>query len=117
MQEVTNRRDINEVLVDLEQILRDERKYLVALDADSIDALNPMKSSVERELLTFAPQELLSQRSRIEAVRIQLQENLVLLVHAREQVQIRLGIEPQTTAGPRNPNSTPAAGVRLNLKG
>jgi hypothetical protein len=117
MQEVTNKRDINEVLVDLEQILRDERKYLIALDADSIDALNPMKTSVEHELLTFSPQELLSQRPRIEAVRIQLQENLVLLVHAREQVQLRLGIEPQTNTGTRNSNSTPAAGVRLNLKG
>ena len=115
MQEVTNKRGINEVLVDLEQILRDERKYLVALDADSIDALNPMKTRIGHELLTFSSQELFSQRPRIEAVRIQLQENLVLLVHAREQVQLRLGIEPQTAA--RNSNSTPAAGVRLNLKG
>jgi hypothetical protein len=117
MQEVTNKRGINEVLVDLEQILRDERKYLVALDADSIDALNPMKICVERELLAFDPHEILSQRPRIEAVRIQLQENLVLLVHAREQVQLRLGIEPQTAAAARNANSTPAAGARLNLKG
>lgn len=117
MQEDTNRRGIDEVLVDLEQILRDERKYLVALDADSIDALNPKKTSVEHELLAFAPEELLSQRNRIEMVRTQLQENLVLLVHAREQVQIRLGIEPQTAAAARNPNSTPAAGARLNLRG
>ena len=117
MQEVTNKRDINEVLVDLERILRDERKYLVALDADSIDALNPMKTRIEHELLTFSPQELFSQRPRIEAVRIQLQENLVLLVHAREQVQVRLGIAPQTNTGARHSNSTPVAGVRLNLKG
>jgi hypothetical protein len=116
MQEVTNKRCIDEVLVDLEQILRDERKYLVALDADSIDALNPRKTSVQRELLTFSPRDLLSQRPRIEAVRAQLQENLVLLVHAREQVQCRLGLEPQTIPVARA-SSTPAAGVRLNLRG
>ena len=117
MQEVINKRCIDEVLVDLEQILRDERKYLIALDADSIDALNPRKTSVEQELLTFAPNELLPLRPRIEALRTQLQENLVLLVHAREQVQIRLGIDPQSSIATRNSVSTAAAGVRLNLRG
>jgi hypothetical protein len=115
MQEVTNRRCIDEVLIDLEQILHDERKSLLALDAESIDALNPKKSSLERELLAFAPHELVSQRERLTAVRSQLQENLVLLVHAREQVQRRLGIEPQVVASTRP--SSPAAGLRLNLKG
>jgi hypothetical protein len=115
MQEVSNRRCVDEVLVDLEQILRDERTYLLALDADSIDALNPRKSGVERELLAFAPQELLTQRERLHIVRNRLQENLVLLVHAREQVQRRLGIEPQPVHVSRP--SSPAAGVRLNLKG
>lgn len=115
MQEVPNKRCIDEVLVDLEQILRDERQYLLALDADSIDALNPRKSGVERELLAFAPQDLLTQRERLTLVRNQLRENLVLLVHAREQVQRRLGIEPQPV--PVSRPSTPVAGVRLNLKG
>ena len=115
MQEVTNRRGIDEVLTDLEQVLRDERKSLLALDADSIGALNPLKASVERELLAFAPHELTGQRDRLDGVRAQLQENLVLLVHAREQVQRRLGFEPQPVPVARP--SSPAAGLRLNLKG
>jgi|GEM_PF-3486033 len=115
MQEVTNKRRVDEVLIDLEQILCEERKSLLALDAESIDALNPRKSSIERELLAFAPDELLGERERLDALRTRLQENLVLLVHAREQVQRRLGIELKPVASPRP--STPAAGVRLNLRG
>ncbi len=116
MQEVTHKRCIDEVLVDLEQTLRDERKCLLALDATSIDALNPRKSGLERELLAFAPQELLGQRDRLDAVRRQLQENLVLLVHARDQVQRRLGIEEQPVVTTR-PSNPAAAGTRLNLRG
>jgi hypothetical protein len=115
MQEVPNKRCIDEVLVDLEQILRDERKYLLELDADSINALNPRKSGVERELLAFSPKDLLTHRERLNIVRSQLQDNLVLLVHAREQVQRRLGIESPPIPAARP--SSPAAGVRLNLRG
>ncbi len=115
MQEVANKRCIDEVLIELEQILRDERSSLLGLDAESIDALNPRKSNLERELLAFAPHELSNHRERLAAVRSQLQENLVLLVHAREQVQRRLGIEPQVVASARP--SSPAAGLRLDLKG
>ena len=116
MQEVTYKRRVDEVLVDLEQLLSDERKYLLDLDATAIDALNQLKTQVERELLAFAPEELLSYRERLEVVRRRLQENLVLLVHAREQVQRKLGIEPQgaITCRPSNPV---AAGTRLNLRG
>jgi hypothetical protein len=45
-----------------------------------------------------------------------LQENLVLLVHAREQVQRRLGIEPQPVNTHR-PSTPASAGTRLNLRG
>jgi hypothetical protein len=117
MQEVTHKRCIDEVLVDLEQTLRDERTYLLALDATSIDALNPRKSGLERELLAFAPRELLDQRERLDTVRRQLQENLVLLIHARDEVQHRLGIDPQPVIVGTRPSSPAAAGKRLNLRG
>lgn len=116
MQEVIYKRRIDEVLVDLEQLLTDEKKYLLDLDATSIDALNPRKTQVERELLAFAPEDLLSYRERLELVRRRIQENLVLLVHAREHIQRKLGIEPQGTGAGR-PSSPVAAGTRLNLRG
>ena len=116
MQEVTQRRDIDVVLTDLEQTLRDERSHLLALDAASIDALNPRKEGLEKELLAIAPSELLKHRSRLELIRRQLQENLVLLVHARDNVQHRLGIEAPPVVNSR-PSSPIAAGVRLNVRG
>ena len=105
------------MLVDLEQTLRDERGYLLALDAASIDALNPRKAGLEKELRAFAPEELLQSRSRLDGIRRQLQENLVLLVHAREHVQQKLGIEPPPIVVAARPSNPAAAGTRLNLRG
>lgn len=116
MQEVTHKRSLDEVLLDLEQTLRDERKCLLTLDATSIDELNPKKAGLERELLAFTPQDLLEQRDRLDGIRRHLQENLVLLVHARDQVQRRLGIEEQPVITTR-PSNPAAAGTRLNLRG
>lgn len=116
MQEVTTNRSIDEVLLELEQVLSDERTALVSLEATSIDALNIRKIALQAELALFAREHFVTRADRLSSLRRQLQENLVLLVHARDVIQHRLGIEPAPIATHRA--SVPAnAGSRLNLRG
>jgi hypothetical protein len=59
---------------------------------------------------------LVTQSERLNSIKRQLHENLVLLVHARDQVQHRLGLEPPPIVSHRA--SVPAvSGNRLNLRG
>ena len=116
MQEVKPNRSIDVVLLELERVLRDERTALVALDAAAIGAISRNKAELESELATFVHQKVVTQSGRLINVKRQLQENLVLLVQARDFIQHRLGIEPRPAVS--NRASTPAvSGSRLNLRG
>ncbi len=116
MQEVTTHRSINEVLVDLGQVLQEERTALLSLDATSIDELNQRKAALESELSGYDGELSLEQQDRLKQVRLQLRNNLVLLIHARDHIQARLGIERPSVV--QRPASKPVVGgTRLNLRG
>jgi hypothetical protein len=116
MQEVTTHRSINEVLVDLEQVLQEERTALLSLDASSIDELNQRKTGLESELSGYKGDLPVEQRSRLEHVRLQLRNNLVLLIHARDHIQARLGLERPSVVQ-RLASKPAVGGIRLNLRG
>ncbi len=116
MQEVRPNRSIDVVLLELEQVLRDERTALLVLDAASIDAINTRKSVLESELATFVREHLVAHSERLSSIKKQLQENLVLLVHARDQIQHRLGLEPLSVV-PHRASAPAVSGSRLNLRG
>lgn len=116
MQEVNRNRSIDGVLIELEQVLRDERSALLVLDAASIDAINCRKAKLEAELATCVREHHAAASDRLNGIKRQLQENLVLLVHARDQIHQRLGFVPAPIVSQRA--STPAvSGCRLNLRG
>ncbi len=116
MQEVRRNRCIDDVLLELRQVLCEEHTALVALDAASIDATNKRKAALESELATFAQGHFVAKSKGLVSIKQQLQENLVLLVQARDLIQHRLGIESPPTLLHRA--SAPAAsGNRLNLRG
>ncbi len=116
MQEVINHRSIDCVLSDLAQVLNEERDALLALDATHIDALNSRKLSLDTELAALAGNFSDSQEPCLQALKQQLRNNLILLVHARDHIQARLGIEEPPIV-PR-PTTKPVVGSsRLNLRG
>jgi hypothetical protein len=116
MQEAKRNRCIEDVLLELRQVLCEEHTALVALDNASIDATNKRKAGLESELATFARSHFVTKGDRLISIKQQLQENLVLLVQARDLIQHRLGIESPPTLSHRA--SAPAAsGNRLNLRG
>jgi len=116
MQEATSQRTINEALSDLEQVLQSEREALLSLDATSIDELTQRKTDLESELSSFRGAMSPGQQNRLRQIKLQLRNNLVLLIHARDHIQARLGIE-QPPIVPRLASKPAAGGTRLNLRG
>jgi hypothetical protein len=116
MQEVTNHRSIDAVLIELQQVLHEERDALLSLDATQIDALNSRKLSLDKELATYDGDWTDSQQFRLEGLKQKLRNNLILLMHARDHIHSRLGIESAPVVS--RPTSKPAVGGnRLNLRG
>ena len=116
MQEVTSRRSIDVVLLDLEQVLHEERHALLSLDATTIDALNSRKLGLEAELSEYTLELTSPQQAHLVQLKHQLRNNLILLIHARDHVQARLGIESAPTV-PRPTSKPVLGGNRLNLRG
>lgn len=116
MQEVINQRSINEVLVDLEQVLQEERTALLSLDASSIDDLNQRKADLESALSGYKGELSLQQQGHLVQLRAQLRNNLVLLIHARDHIQARLGMERPSVVQ-RLASKPVVGGIRLNLRG
>jgi hypothetical protein len=116
MPEVTTHRSINEALVDLEQVLQEERTALLSLDATSIDELNQRKADIESALSGYAGELSLEQQDCLSQLRLKLRNNLILLIHARDHIQARLGMERPPVV--QRPTSRPVVGgTRLNLRG
>jgi len=116
MPEVTTHRSINEALVELEQVLHEEWTALLSLDATSIDELNQRKADLESALSGYAGELSLEQRDCLRQLRRKLRNNLILLVHARDHIQARLGMERPSVV--QRPTSRPVVGgTRLNLRG
>jgi len=116
MQEVTNTRSIDEVLLDLEQVLNEERDALLSLDADSIDALNQRKSDLQSELSGYSGELSPQQERCLKQLKYRLRNSLILLIHARDHIQARLGIESPPVV-PRLASKPAVGGNRLNLRG
>ena len=116
MPEVTTHRSIDEVLLDLEQVLSDERSAVVSLEAASIDVINTRKTALQSELAVFVREHFVGRSEKLDSLRHQLQENLVLLVHARDAIRHRLGIEPPPIA-PHHASVPAGSGSRVNLRG
>ncbi len=116
MQEVTTQRSISEVLVELEQVLQEERTALLSLDASCIDDLNQRKADLESALSGYKGELSLEQQRQLAKLKLQLRHNLVLLVHARDHVQARLGIERPSVVQ-RLASKPVVGGTRLNLRG
>ena len=116
MQEVTTQRRIDEVLLDIEQVLQEERTALLSLDATSIDALNQKKSDLESELSGNKGELSPSHENHLRQLKLQLRNNLILLIHARDHIQAGLGIERPPVV-PRPTSKPVVGGTRLNLRG
>ena len=116
MQEVTTQRRIDEVLLDIERVLQEERTALLSLDATSIDELNQKKADLQSELSGYRGELSPSQENNLRKLKLELRNNLILLIHARDHIQARLGIErPPVVA---RPTSKPVVGgTRLNVRG
>ena len=116
MPEVTTHRSINEALVELEQVLHEEWTALLSLDATSIDELNQRKADLESALSGYTGELSLEQRDCLRQLRRKLRNNLILLIHARDHIQARLGMERPSVV--QRPTSRPVVGgTRLNLRG
>ena len=116
MLEVTTSRSIDVVLFELAQVLNEERAALLALDATHIDALNIRKLGLDTELAAHTGDFSDSQKSCLQTLKQQLRNNLILLVHARDHIQARLGFEEPPIV-PRPSAKPVVGGSRLNLRG
>ena len=104
------------MLLDLEEVLHKERDALLSLDATAIDALNGRKLDLESELSAYAHELSAAQLARLTQLKHQLRNNLILLIHARDHIQARLGIESPPIV-PRCASKPVVGGNRLNLRG
>jgi flagellar biosynthesis/type III secretory pathway chaperone len=113
------------VLSALEQLLADERKALVRLDRDAIEAFATRKLELDaalRERCQLTPLEL-GDRQLLERVRHAALENQLLLSHARSCVQGMLSLlAPHNAPGYSAPGHGSAGSAHpppmaLNLRG
>ena len=117
MQEARQGKSIDSLLDELEQTLVDERRALICVDAETIEATSLRKSALNEALLQRKSEIGNTHKNRLSAMHQDVRHNLILLVHAREYVQNTIGLLTGQTPTVR-PYAKPfAEAVRLDLRG
>jgi flagellar biosynthesis/type III secretory pathway chaperone len=108
---------VQEVLIALEEVLAEETQALIHLDPTTVETASRRKFTLTQTLAAIDQPFTREEQLQLTRVRTKLRNNLVLLAHAREHVQVAV----QTAQG--RPltlpfNSQPmSAAARLDLRG
>jgi hypothetical protein len=109
----------DEALTALEQLLRDERRAVVRLDAVCVERIAEEKQALMAALRDANPPLDRKGRARLRTLRASLYENALLLAHARDCLRDVLRAFHTASVYPRSAARVPALrrGVRLSLVG
>lgn len=117
MQEASTKISIDQLLGDLAQALLDERNALVQVDAEEIDLAAARKATLTDQLARYRDEFSDAHRTKLALIQTEVRHNLILLVHARDYVQSRLGILTGRPAIAGQLHPSRAESVRLDLRG
>lgn len=117
MQEVTTSPPIDTLLDELEQVLIDERRALIAVSAEGIELFAQRKSALNDAIRERKGDLTAAHQLRLRAIHQDIRHNLILLVHAREYVQTTIGLLTGQSPTLRPFAKPIAESVRLDLRG
>ncbi len=111
-------RAVADLLTELEETLGQERRALISLDLEEIEACAAKKATLS-EILSGRRHELTaSHGERVRRLELGLRHNLVLLAQARDHVHGTIEILAGGRVPVSRPSSKPVAeGVRLDVRG
>lgn len=117
MQEQTHNQTLEQLLDRLVQVLADERSALIRMDAQAVENAAGEKSLLNDQIREHGAFLSPAQRLKLHSIQGQLQQNLILLAHARDFLHNALGITSTSQRPLGRPSSPHVAPARLDLRG
>lgn len=117
MQEQTHNQTLDQHLDRLGQVLADERTALIRMDSEAIESAAIEKNALSEAIREQSASLSQLQREKLRSIQGRVQQNLILLTHARDFLHNTLGISC-TSQGPLARQSLPhVSPARLDLRG
>lgn len=106
--------DLDRTLTRLQELLREERAAIISLDAARVTAIAGEKEALCAAICRASPLPE-GARARLAEARRDLQQNIALLIHARDCVQGAIAAARPTAVGASG--HLRGTGIRINVTG